>query len=79
MKVPTEIPLVEYATAECVRTELARIGNVVNVWPLRHEPQRNFCHRIALELEASIAERETLLAIVLSLSNHPTCNPSEKS
>ena len=70
MKIP-QPPLIQYATDECVRRELRRIGEIVNVWSLRHEPRRNFCHRIALELEASIIEREDLLAIVLSLSKHP--------
>lgn len=71
--------LVQHATEECVRSELRRIGEVVNVWPLRGELRRNFCHRIALELEASIAERESLLAIVLSLSKHPTSTATEPS
>jgi hypothetical protein len=72
-----DLDLFRFATDQCVKAELVRIGNIVNVWQLRHEPRRNFCHRIALELEASIAEREALLAIVLSLAKHPTCNPGE--
>ena len=67
--------LVGYATAECVRRELETIGNVVNVWPLRNESLHHFSHRIALELQSSIIEREDLLKIVLSLQRHPTCNP----
>ena len=76
MKLP-EQPLLQFATAECVRRELENIGNVVNVWRLRKEPLRNFSHRIALELEASIMAREEMLAIVLSLQKHPTCNSRE--
>jgi hypothetical protein len=71
--------LLQFATAESVRSELFRIGNVVNVWPLRREPLRHFSNRVALELEAAIAEREALLAIVLSLQNHPTCDSRHQS
>lgn len=69
--------LLNYATAECVRRELERIGNIVNVWSLRKEPLRDFSNRVALELECAIAEREALLAIVLSLQRHPSCTTTE--
>jgi hypothetical protein len=69
--------IVDQATAECVRSELARIGNTVNVWRFKNEPLRNFSHRIALELEASIAAREEMLAIVLSLQKHPICKSTD--
>ncbi len=72
-----EQPLLKFATVQCVRRELKTIGNVVSVWPLRNESLRNFSHRIALELQVSIIEREDLLKIVLSLQKHPTCNSPE--
>ena len=78
--------LLQHATTECVKTEFIRIGNIVNVWRLRKEPLRHFSHRIALTLqeeicnrENEIADREALLAIVLSLQKHPSCNSRDQS
>ena len=64
-----------HATAECVRGELETIGNLVKIWRLRGESNYHLAHRIALELQVSIIEREDLLKILLSLQRHPTCQP----
>jgi len=71
--------LVNFATSECVRRELETIGNVVNVWPLRNESMRRFSHRVALELQCSIVEREDLLNMVLSLQRHPLATPENEN
>lgn len=70
----TEQNLLDEMTAECVRRELNLIGNIVNVWRLRNESLHSFSHRIALELQCSIIEREDLLKFLLSLQHHPSCN-----
>jgi hypothetical protein len=69
--------VIQQATAECTRRELESIGKLMNVWLLRNESLRGFSHRIAIELQCSIIEREDLLNMVLSLQRHPTCNPKE--
>ena len=62
------VSLVAFATAACVTRTLDDIGNAVSCWRLRKESDRAFAHRLALEIQTSIIDREELLSIVLSLA-----------
>jgi hypothetical protein len=65
--------LATYATAQCVARELDRIGEAVHCWRLsRREPDRDFAARLAIHIQESIIDRETLLDLVLSLGNSQT-------
>ena len=58
----------EIATAVCVRGELERIGETVNVCRLRGECNTALADRISLALAEEICARESLLDMVISLS-----------
>ena len=73
--------LVQHATIQCVRRELVRIGQAVELTPHHAEPADVFALRIAAALEQQIClrqleieDRMQLRDIVLSLAQCEPCN-----
>jgi hypothetical protein len=76
--------LLNYATTQACERELTRIGGIVGVRRARKESSREFSFRVSVALqeeicarEREIADRETLLALVLNLASFPQLQPME--
>lgn len=71
--------LFEHATAECVTSELNRIGEAVHCCRLfPRETNRAFAHRLVLHVQLSIMDRKQLLELILSLSRSETRSNSDE-